>query len=253
MVSLFLLYPGLFCWWHSVYQISCHHWTQEHAQGVGHRAGAVVGLALGALRVPVDSLGRSLGGVLPEAHGRTSCWISECNHQEPCSFNILQYSCLLSQSLPFSQSWRSCLNILVAAGEKWISPAMLLTLGVDGHSLNHQWIVPSHQCHQTYTGINHREGWTSANSLSSVGESTLQVFLTMARGLGQACWFCWFHGPNWGLLPITRCAGGQNYSRVLWHMVLDPTTPTKVLLIIGEFLISCFKKGDKKEEHFMPP
>ena len=52
--------------------------------------GGVVGLALGALEVPVGQVVvGSLGEVLTAPHGQAFCWSTESIHQEPCPFNAL--------------------------------------------------------------------------------------------------------------------------------------------------------------------
>lgn len=48
-------------------------------------------------------------------------------------------------------------------------------------------------------------------------------------------------------LPTTiRTTGGWDNSQVPWHMVLNPTIPTKTLLFVDVFLIHNLKRGTKR-------
>lgn len=47
------------------------------------------GLALRALRVPANPVGKSSGEIFTEACGKTFCWSSGCSEQEPQPFNAL--------------------------------------------------------------------------------------------------------------------------------------------------------------------
>lgn len=44
-------------------------------------------------------------------------------------------------------------------------------------------------------------------------------------------------------LLITGFTDRWDSFQVLWHLVLDPTTPTKVLSLMGGYLVHCSKIG----------
>lgn len=44
-------------------------------------------------------------------------------------------------------------------------------------------------------------------------------------------------------MPNTKCTGGQDSSRVPWHIILDATAPTKALLSINGYQIVIVEVG----------
>lgn len=77
--------------------------------------------------------------------------------------------------------------------------------------------------------------------------STLPVFSKPQwEDLGQDCCSAGSATHTKVCLPITGCTSQQDSSRVSWHIVLDPTFPTKVLLFMDGCLIYCSKRGTKR-------
>ena len=73
-------------------------------------------------------------------------------------------------------------------------------------------------------------------------------------------WLRWARASSWIIavstarteicMPITRCMHGQDSSRVLWCMVLDPTAPTKTLLSVDGCQTAIVEWG-YHEEHLI--
>ena len=117
-----------------IYSCCC---TQERVQDASQRVQGGVDLTLRAL-----GNAHGPGGGDPWVrffqwlHGCASSWSPECIQQERGVFKALWYSHLpLSQYPSSSQSWRSYLNTLGVAREKWASPAVCHTAREAGHSL----------------------------------------------------------------------------------------------------------------------
>lgn len=99
---------------------------------------------------------------------------------------------------------------------------------------------------QWCAGISPLEVWTSANSLLSKGiypgQHSPDIFPPLQQEkLGQARCLHWPCSPCRVCLPIARGTGGRDFLQFPWHMVPDPTTPTKVLLSVNGSLICCYK------------
>lgn len=76
-----------------------------------------------------------LGWGSPSGYGQASCWSPEISQQVFHPFNAIWYFYLFPD-LPSPAHWRSHLNTLGAAGEKWASPAVFHTAGAaSSHSL----------------------------------------------------------------------------------------------------------------------
>lgn len=78
-----------------------------------------------------------------------------------------------------------------------------------------------------YAGTSSLDSWASTKILLSMSSRPWPI------GNGVSSWDTTWSTDGIGFcMPITQCTGGWYFSRVSWHMVLDPTVPTKAFLTV---------------------
>lgn len=181
----------------------------------------------------------------------------------------------------FSESRRSHLRILDAAGEKWISPVTVHKTEVAINS-------PISTCFTGEVAVDgqcgpvHRDpGWRDWFWRSSFLSTFIELMLQWCFGLSPQADQTYTRSlrltgvcpsqrspgfspaaVKWGgagvltpkplvsseiCLPIFGYTGGQQSFWVSWYMKSRPTPPNKVHLFVDRCLISCLEKGRKGE------